>query len=156
MEWLIIIGLMLLGTFLIVAEIIFVPGTTVVGILGFIFSAYCIYLGYDYFGPTTGTLILIGGLILNVVALVIAFKGRSWERFSLKGTMTGKYNDDYKFDIKVGDKGTTISSLKPIGKAIFKDHEIEVRSNGGYVDENIEIEVLRIESSRIFVQPVKN
>ncbi|MEQ8629074.1 NfeD family protein [Ekhidna sp.] len=156
MEWLIIIGLMLLGTFLIVAEIIFVPGTTVVGILGFVFSAYCIYLGYDYFGPTTGTLILIAGLLLNIIALVIAFKGRSWERFSLKGTMTGKYNDDFKFDVKVGDKGTTISSLKPIGKAIFDDHEIEVRSNGGYVDENIEIEVLRVESSKIFVQPVKN
>ncbi|WP_420316702.1 NfeD family protein [Ekhidna sp.] len=156
MEWLIIIGLMLLGTFLIVAEIIFVPGTTVVGILGFIFSAYCIYLGYDYFGPTIGTLILLGGLVLNVIALVIAFKGRSWERFSLKGTMTGKYNDDYKFDLNIGDKGMTISSLKPVGKALFEDREIEVRSNGGYINENVEIEVLRIESSKIFVQSVNN
>ena len=156
MEWLIILGLMLLGTFLLVAEIIFVPGTTIVGILGFIFSAYCIYLGYDYYGPSTGTLILIGGLILNVVALVIAFKGKSWERFSLKGTMTGKFNDDFKPDIKVGDHGKTISSLKPIGKAMFADDIIEVRSNGGFITENIEIEVLRIESSKIIVQPVNN
>ncbi|WP_425390158.1 NfeD family protein [Ekhidna sp.] len=156
MEWLIIIGLMLLGTFLIVAEIIFVPGTTVVGILGFIFSAYCIYLGYDYFGATTGTLILLGGLFLNVIALIFAFKGRSWERFSLKGTMTGKYNDDYKFELNTGDKGMTVSSLKPVGKAIFNDQEIEVRSNGGFIGENVEIEVLRIESSKIFVQPVNN
>ena len=156
MEWLIILGLMLLGTFLLVAEIIFVPGTTIVGILGFIFSAYCIYLGYDYYGPSTGTLILIGGLILNVVALVIAFKGKSWERFSLKGTMTGKFNDDFKPDIKVGDHGKTISSLKPIGKAIFDDDIIEVRSNGGFITENIEIEVLRIESSKIIVQPVNS
>ena len=156
MEWLVIIGLMLLGVFLIVAEIIFVPGTTTVGSLGLIFSASCIYLGYDYFGPTTGTLILLAGLTLNVLALVIAFKGRSWERFSLKGTMKGKYNDDYKIDLNIGDKGRTISSLKPIGKAIFNEQEIEVRSNGGYVDENVEIEVLRIESSKIFVQTVKN
>ncbi len=156
MEWLIILGLMLLGTFLLVAEIIFVPGTTIVGILGFIFSAYCIYLGYDYYGPSTGTLILIGGLILNVVALVIAFKGKSWERFSLKGTMTGKFNDDFKPDIKVGDHGKTISSLKPIGKAMFADDIIEVRSNGGFITENIEIEVLRIESSKIIVQPVNS
>jgi len=147
---------MLLGTFLLVAEIIFVPGTTVVGILGFIFSVYCIYLGYDYFGATTGTFILLGGLLLNVVALIIAFKGKSWERFSLKNTMLGKFNDDYKYDLNIGDKGTTISSLKPIGKAMFGNHVIEVRSNGGFVNENIEIEVKRIESSKIIVQPVNN
>ena len=156
MEWLIIIGLMLFGTFLLVAEIIFVPGTTIVGILGFIFSAYCIYLGYDYFGATTGTLILIGGAVLNVVALVLAFKGKSWERFSLKGTMTSKFNDDIKHNVKVGDRGTSISSLKPVGKALFGDHETEVSSNGGYLDENIEIEVIKIESSKIIVQPVNN
>ena len=154
MEWLIIIGLMLLGIFLIVAEIIFVPGTTIVGILGFVFSAYCIYLGYDYFGPTIGTLILLAGLVLNVLALVIAFKGRSWERFSLKKTMTSKFNDEFKINLKEGDKGITLSSLKPIGKALFNDQEIEVRSNGGFINENVEIEVLRIESSKIFVQPV--
>ena len=136
------------------AEIIFVPGTTIVGILGFLFSGYCIYLGYEYFGATTGTLILIAGLVLNIVALVVAFKGRSWERFSLKGTIKGRYNDDYKIDLNVGDKGITISSLKPIGKATFQDQEIEVRSNGGFVDENVEIEVIRIESSKIFVEPV--
>ena len=147
---------MLLGTFLMVAEIIFVPGTTIVGILGFIFSAYCIYLGYDYYGPATGSLILIGALVLNVAALVIAFKGKSWERFSLKNTMKGSFNEDFKIDIKEGDKGTTISSLKPIGKAMFGDHEIEVRSDGGFVAENIEIEVKRIDSSKIIVQPVTN
>ena len=147
---------MLFGTFLIVAEIIFVPGTTVVGILGFIFSAYCIYLGYDYFGPTTGTLILIGGAILNVLALVLAFKGKSWERFSLKGTMEGRFNEEMKHDIKIGDRGRSISSLKPVGKALFGEIEMEVSSNGGFVNENIEIEVVRIESSKIIIEPVNS
>ena len=155
MDWLIILGLMLLGTFLMVAEIIFVPGTTIVGILGFIFSAYCIYLGYDYYGPTTGSFILIGGLVLNIAALVVAFKGKSWERFSLKNTMKGKFNEDFQIELKEGDKGKTISSLKPIGKALFGDDEIEVRSDGGFVAENVEIEVKRIDSSKIIVQPVK-
>ncbi|MEP1033854.1 NfeD family protein [Ekhidna sp.] len=156
MDLITIIGLILLGTFLIIAEIIFVPGTTVVGILGCIFTIYGVYLGYEYYGVSTGSLILIGALILNVVALILAFKGKSWERFSLKGSIKGKFNEDFNLDIKVGDKGVTISSLKPVGKALFDDHEIEVRSNGGFVIENAEIEVIRIESSKIFVQPVKN
>lgn len=156
MDWITISGLILLGTFLIIAEIIFVPGTTVVGILGFIFCIYGVYLGYDYYGASTGTLILLGALTVNVAALVIAFKGKSWERFSLKGSIKGKFNEDFNLNLKVGDKGTTISSLKPVGKALFDDNEIEVRSNGGFVDENAEIEVIRIESSKIFVQPIKN
>jgi len=156
MDWLLILGLMLFGTFLIMAEIIFVPGTTIVGIFGFIFSVYCIYLGYDYYGPTTGTLILIGSAVLNILTLVIAFKSKSWERFSLKNSMKGKFNEDFKFDIKEGDKGTTISSLKPIGKAIFGSNEIEVQSDGNFITENIEIEVKRIDSSKIIVQPINN
>ncbi|MBC6401495.1 MAG: nodulation protein NfeD [Ekhidna sp.] len=156
MDWLLILGLMLFGTFLIVAEIIFVPGTTIIGILGAIFSVYCIYLGYDYYGPATGTLVLIGSVMLNILALVIAFKNKSWERFSLKNTMKGKFNEDSGFNIKKGDKGMTISSLKPIGKAIFGSNEVEVRSEGGFVTENIEIEVKRIDSSKIIVQPINN
>lgn len=156
MDWITIIGLIVFGLFLLVAEIIFVPGTTVVGILGLVFSIYGIYLGYDYFGTTVGTLILTASLVANILAMVYAFKGKSWERFSLKGSMTGKFNDDIKLNLKEGDKGMTISSLKPLGKALFNEHEVEVRSNGGFISENIEIEIQRIESSKFFVQPVKN
>jgi len=156
MDWLTIIGLILFGTFLLIAEIIFVPGTTIVGILGFIFSVYGIYLGYDYFGATTGTTILIGTMIANVAALIFAFKGKSWERFSLKNANTSKFNEEFQLELHIGDKGTTLSSLKPVGKALFSEKEIEVRSNGGFINENIEIEILRIESSKIFVQPVNH
>ena len=155
MDWLIISGLILFGTFLIIAEVIFVPGTTIVGILGFIFSGYGVYMGYTNYGASTGTLILIAALVVNLIGLISALKSKSWERFSLKNSLTGKYNDDFKIDLKVGDIGMTVSSLKPVGKAVFNDHEIEVRSNGGFIAENVEIEVQRTESSKIFVQPIK-
>lgn len=68
--------------------------------------------------------------------------------------MKGKFNDEFTLDLNIGDKGQTISSLKPIGKALFQENEIEVSSNGGFVNENIEIEIIRIESNKIFVQPI--
>jgi membrane-bound ClpP family serine protease len=154
LDWITVIGLIVFGILLLIAEIIFVPGTTLVGILGLLFTGYGIYLGYDYFGATTGTILLFTTVILNLIALVIAFKGKSWEKFSLKSSMTGKFNQDLELDLKVGDTGISISSLKPIGKALFKEMELEVRSNGGYVNENVEIEIIRIESKKIFVQPV--
>ena len=154
MDWITVIGLVVFGIFLLIAEIIFVPGTTIVGVLGLLFSGYGIYLGYDYFGSTVGTIFLVSTLLLNVVALVVAFKGKSWERFSLRNSMTGKFNQDIKLDFKEGDIGQSISSLKPIGKGLFNEMEIEVRSNGGYINENVEIEIIRIESNKFFVQPV--
>ncbi|MEM9897314.1 MAG: NfeD family protein [Bacteroidota bacterium] len=154
MEWLTILGLMLFGSVLIVAEIIFVPGTTIVGILGFLFSAYCIYLGYEYYGAGTGTLILLGGMVFNVAALVIAFKSKSWERFSLKNQLMGSHDDETRLSLSIGERGITLSSLKPVGKAIFQDKEIEVRSNGGFVNENEQIEIIKLEGSKIFVQPI--
>lgn len=156
MDWLTIIGLIALGTFLLIAEIIFVPGTTLVGILGFVLSVFGIYLGYEYFGRTTGTIIMILTITVNTFALILAFKGQSWERFSLKNINQSHFNDDFKVQLQVGDHGKTISSLKPIGKALFKDKEVEVRSNGSYINENIEVEVFRIEPNKIFVKPINN
>lgn len=154
MEWLYIIGLIVVSTVLLITEIIFVPGTTVVGVLGLIFCAYGIYLGYDYFGTATGTIILLSSLLLNVAALVWAFKSRSWERFSLHNKSEGTFNEDFKVELSVGQRGVSISSIRPVGKALFNEDEIEVRSNGGYIDENVEIEVIRIESNKFFVEPI--
>lgn len=157
MDWITIIGLLLFGTLLLVAETVFVPGTTIVGILGFLFSGYAIYLGYDYFGITTGTYILVSAAVVNLGAIIYSFKSKSWERFSLKNTMEGSVKTQHLNNVKTGDEGTTLSSLKPIGKALFHELEIEVQSNGGlFIEENTAVEIVRIASSKIFVQPINN
>ncbi len=154
MEWFAVIGLIVLGMGLLIIEIIFIPGTTVVGIAGAICSIYGIYLGYDYFGNTGGTIVLISAAIFNGGAIVYAFKTKSWERFSLKDINSGRFNEDQKYQLKLGDQGTTISSLKPIGKAIFNDTELEVRSEGTYIRENQEIEIIKIDNKKIIVKPI--
>ncbi len=154
MEWFAVLGLIVLGMIMLIIEIIFIPGTTVVGIAGFLCSAYGVYLGYDYFDTLGGTLILIGTTIFYLGAIVYAFKTKSWERFSLKDVNSGRFNEDDKFTLNVGDRGTTISSLKPIGKAIFSDKELEVRSEGTYISENQEIEIIKINNNKIIVKPI--
>lgn len=153
MDWLPIALFILLGIVLLIAEIIFVPGTTVVGILGFLSLGYGVFQSYTSFGNTVGTFTLVGSLLVTTLLFYLSFKNRSWERFSLKNTMKGRVNEDRELP-DVGLKGVTISSLKPVGKALFDNDEMEVRSNGGFVEENVEIEVLRVEGQKIFVQPV--
>lgn len=56
--------------------------------------------------------------------------------------------------VNVGDVGVTVSTLRPSGKATFGDHFLDVVSDGGYVDHDSEIEVVRIDGKRIVVRQV--
>lgn len=154
MEWITVISLIALGIGLIVVEVIFVPGTTIVGILGFGCAIFGIYLGFDYFDNTIGTVILIGAVLLGFGAVFYSFKSKAWERFSLKEENTGRYNDDFRVNLELNTEGMTISSIKPIGKAMFEDKIVEVRSNGGYIEENKKVKIIRIETNRIIVEPI--
>lgn len=154
MEWLTVIGLIAFGIGLLVIEVIFVPGTTFVGIAGFICAGCAVYLGFVYFGNVTGTIILVVAMAAASGALFYAFKSESWDRFSLKGEITGRFNDDFKFALEVGEEGETVSSLRPSGKAIFHDKEIEVRSDGGFLAANQKVKIKRIDSNNVIVEPI--
>jgi membrane-bound serine protease (ClpP class) len=54
--------------------------------------------------------------------------------------------------IRVGMIGTTASSLRPTGKAMFGDKYVNVVSDGAYIDHGIKIEVIRIAGNRIIVR----
>ncbi|MEM9329442.1 MAG: NfeD family protein [Bacteroidota bacterium] len=154
MELVIIIGFLLLGLFLLIVEIVFVPGTTVVGIGGVACCAYGIYLSFVNFGSTAGTITIIISAVVYVATLVISFKVNSWERFSLKGVMNSKVNEDFKLDLNIGDTGASVSSLKPMGKANFQDKEVEVTSLGGFIDEKLPIRIIKIENNKVYVEPI--
>ncbi|WP_436515018.1 NfeD family protein [Ekhidna sp. To15] len=154
MELITIISLILIGIFLVIAEILFIPGIFIAGTVGVLCSIYGVYLSFDYYGNETGVIVLIATILTNVLAFVLAFRGKTWERFSLRQSHVAKVNEDIKIDLNVGDTGKTISVLKPIGKAIFNEIVVEVRSKGNYIDENVEIEIERIESKKIFVKTV--
>jgi membrane-bound ClpP family serine protease len=156
MEWLIILALILFGLGLIIVEVIFVPGTTIVGIAGVIIGGYGIYMTYNSFGNSTGHIVLSVTLLVSLIGLVVALKTKSWERFSLKESNEARVNDDFKADLQVGQEGITVSSIRPIGKASFNDQIVEVRSNGDYIYENVTVRIIRIDQNKIYIESLNN
>lgn len=154
MDWFLIIGFILLGIILIVIEIIFVPGTTIVGIGGLACMGYGIYMAFTNFGTSTGVITVIITGIFCLSALVYSLKTRSWEKFSLKSSIDSKFNEEFDQNLQVGEEGESLSSLKPIGKALFNEQEVEVRSMGGYVREKSKVRIIKIEQNKIFVEPI--
>ena len=78
-EWITVISLILLGLALIVVEIIFVPGTTVVGVLGFIFLIVGVGLSFHYFGGNVGWITVAGAGVASGFVLYFSFGSNLWQ-----------------------------------------------------------------------------
>lgn len=153
-ELITVIALIVLGMVFIIVEILFVPGTTFVGILGLLAAGLGVYLSFIYFGQVIGFWILAGTGLLFVAGIYMSFKQRTWDRFSLKDTMQGKFNEGLTGTLQIAQRGLTISNLRPYGKAEFEEKEYEVRSFGDYIDSGTSIEIVKISGNTIFVQPI--
>lgn len=155
MEWFVVSGLILFGLIMIVVEVLFVPGTTIVGILGFIFEIGGVYLAYDYFGDTVGSIVLAAAFLISCGCIILSFKSGVWKKLSLKEEHTGKVNEGKTAGLTVGQEGVTLSSLKPIGKAIFNDKEYEVKTFGKFLYDNVRIAIVKLENNTIIVEDIR-
>ncbi|MBK8290376.1 MAG: hypothetical protein IPK96_04850 [Flammeovirgaceae bacterium] len=153
-EWITVISLILFGLFLIVAEIIFVPGTTIVGILGFLFLLVGVGLSFNYFGSETGWITVGVSAAVSGLILYYSFKTNVWGRFSLKSSIDSKVNEGDLDTLTVGMEGQTTSALRPIGKANLGDKIYEVKTLGDYLDTGSRIRILKIISNQIIVEPI--
>jgi len=152
----VIVILIILGILLFVIEFLLVPGVTVAGIGGLILTVFGVYKAFNDYGATTGVWVLIGTLLLSVFVIAMSLRARTWDRLMLKTNIQGSVDSALTEEqIKVGDRGTTLTRLAPMGKVMVNELVREAKSIEGYVDEHKEIEVVSVQGTRINVKPVK-
>ena len=152
-DWISIIFLILVGLILIYLELLFVPGTTILGLIGLGLCIVGVYLTYDNHGDTAGNWVLVGSALLSIVGLVFIFRAKSWNKFSLKTTNKSKFNDDYYADLTIEMRGLAVSDLKPIGKGEFNNKSYEVRSRGEHIASGSPIKIAKVSGNTIIVEP---
>lgn len=153
-EWVTVISLILFGLILIIAEVIFVPGTTIVGVVGFLFLIVGIGYSFSYFGSETGWTTVGISATLSGLILYYSFKSNVWSRFSLKSSIQSKVNEGDLESLTIGTEGQAISALRPIGKASLGDKIFEVKTMGEYLDSGSKVRVVRIIMNQIIVEPI--
>ena len=153
-EWLAVILLIFFGLGFIIAEIIFVPGTTLLGLFGLIFTIIGVIISYISFGAGIGTIVLLVAGTIGVGALVYSLKSGVWEKFALKGSINSKVNEGEKEDLQVGEEGITVSSLRPMGKGEFKERIYEVTTLGNFLTTGTKIRIVSIKNNKIIVEPI--
>ena len=150
----IIAALILIGLVLIIVEIIFIPGTTIVGVFGFIFVVTGIYFSYKEYGSAIGTYTLLGTAASTGLLFYWTFRAGAWKKFSLTSAIEGRVNEGFNEALKVGDAGITTSALRPMGSAEFSDKIFEVRTLGDYLANGSKVRIIKILNNEIIVEPI--
>lgn len=151
-EWSIVILLVLLGLVFVIIEVIFIPGTTLVGVAGFISMIVGIILSFKYFGAETGWLTLGASTAASGALLYLAFRTNVWKRFALNSSIDSKVNEVEGRNFVVGMEGIALSALRPVGKGEFGGNTAEVRTAGEYIAAGKSIRIIKVTTNLILVE----
>jgi membrane-bound ClpP family serine protease len=151
----IISSLIIIGLALVIVEIIFIPGTTVVGVLGVVVTIVGVGLGYREYGSSTGHLILASASAALGLMIYYSFRSNTWSRFALKNTIDSKNNEGLLQSFRAGEEGICVSALRPVGKAEFGGRLVEVASEGDYVDAGTRVRIKEVSAAGIIVEQIR-
>jgi membrane-bound ClpP family serine protease len=146
-----IILLIILGIFLLMLEILFVPGM-VLGFISVILMLVGVIFSFRNFGTTTGIIVLAGTTVASTLSVYWAFRSPLWKKLQVQSLMDGKANALADGKINIGDTGKTISRLNPMGKALINTIQVEVQVIEGFIDQDKEIIVIKVGQNKIFVK----
>ncbi|WP_026953766.1 NfeD family protein [Algoriphagus vanfongensis] len=152
MTILILSSLLLIGLILLLAETLFIPGTTVVGILGLLISLAGVAYAFMTFPSSVAWWITGVAAALNVAAVIYSFQSGVWNKLTLKNALEGGVFDGRTKGLEKGMEGKAISDLKPIGKGLFGDSIFEVKSESGFISVDSIITIMKIENNQILVK----
>lgn len=154
MEITIVLILLLAGIVFLLLELFLIPGLSLAGIASLILNASAVYYAYAKIGSTAGHLTLIGGLVLSGVAVWIFLKTKTLEKMSLRAEIDGKNDPLANVKVAVGDTGTTVSRLAPMGKVKVNGYIMEAKTNDDFVDEGSEIRIVEVLKTNVLVERI--
>lgn len=154
MEILIISVVLIIGLVLLVAELYLFPGISLAGIC----ATGCFIFANVYAYITSGGLACLITLLITIVGcgllIYSVFHSKSFDKVALNKDIDSTVRNHDTSHIHVGDEGKATTRLALIGNADINGYNVEVRSVGGYIDEQTPIRVERIVDDTILVAPL--
>lgn len=147
-----IISLIIIGLLLLFAEILLIPGVGFAGILGLVSLGGSCFYAFNQMGGTVGAIVTAVNVALVVGLSIYVLRAKTWKRLSLDTNIDSKAVADT--GLAVGDRGVTVSRLAPMGSVRFDTELVEVKALEGFVDPEVEVEVVLMEDGKIYVKPV--
>ena len=154
MDIAITVVLMLLAVLLLVVEVALIPGFGFAGVLGVLLMVTSIFYSFFTLGYVAGWIVVLASVVVCVSLFLWALYGNSLDRLALKKKIDSSVKEGGVEKLKVGDRGVTKTRLALVGEAYFAGETVEVKSEMGMINENEEIEIVRITGGAVFVERV--
>jgi membrane-bound serine protease (ClpP class) len=152
--------LLLAGLALIAAELILIPGSTIVGLLGIGSILASIYLQFGNQFPLVASLtVILSGVGLGLAFWLLPRSSVMNRMLALGASLEGTTATGPQSDIHpnlVGRYGQAVSDLRPAGVANIEGERLDVVSDGEFVTAGTRLEVVRVEGRRVVVKPVRS
>lgn len=151
--------LFVLGIVLLVLEVTIIPGFGLAGIAGLGSVMTSIVLAFG--DVRTALFSLSIAITVSVIAVALLWnrfcRSRLWQRLVLSHRESPDvgYRAPADFSHLVGQRGMTISPLRPAGTIMLDGHRYDVVSEGGFVPSNSVVEVVLAEGTRLVVREVR-
>jgi len=145
-----------LGGIVFIALEILTPGIGIFALIGIlaVLASFLMALGGDAYAAY----ILLGSLFLAVAVFAVLLKklpaSRLWSKLVLKDSSTGSkgYVSAQDYSGFVGRQGVVKTKLRPSGTGMFGTTQLDIVSEGGYIEEGETVEVIWVSGSRIVVR----
>ena len=160
MEWLIpIIICVLVGVILLVVEV-FMPGFGIPGISGSLLLLASIVMAWIEYGPKVGLGMSVAVLALMGIAISISLKSvGNGNLTNSELVLKDAVNDGGKAEREemqalVGQEGTALTALRPVGAAEFACGKLNVQSDGEFIEKGTQVRIMRVNGTMIFVKKI--
>jgi len=149
--------LLILGVGLIIAEL-FLPGG-IAGLIGVAAIIGSLVMSGQDIGHMAMSISI--ALIVTIIAAVILFKTMGGDKgFFRRMVLTDQTSSElgyvsYENRLElIGLEGRTLTPLRPSGSALFGDERLDVVSEGGFIEKDRKVRVVKVEGVRIVVREV--
>lgn len=146
-----IVAVLVLGLLLLLAELAVVPGFGVAGVLGLLALSAGALAAWTELGPFWGTVAAAVSLVAAGVMLYIIPKSNVGRRMVLEHSQAASVSQRDRSEL-LGRRGITVTPLRPTGRVRFGRDEVDVVTEGEYIDAKQEIEVTAVEGPRVVVR----
>ncbi len=153
-----IVVLLIVGLILLSIEIFVIPGFGITGIGGLFAIFASLFLVFP--SPEIALPVLAAVLTFSILGVIILMKifGSSniWRRISLETSETveeGYTASSNRSELK-GEKGYTVTPLRPSGIIDIDGERLNVVTEGDFIDKNTKVKIVKVAGNRIIVKKI--
>jgi membrane-bound serine protease (ClpP class) len=147
----VIVIVLVVGLLLLFTEVAVVPGFGVAGALGLLALAAGAIAAWTELGPLWGGVTGGASVVAATVMLFWLPKSRLGRKMVLDHSQAEAISQEDRSAL-VGRRGVAVTPLRPIGRVRFGSAEVDVMTEGEYIDSGQEVEVMTVEGPRVVVR----